>query len=191
MLVGYARVSTLDQNTALQVEALGSAGCARIFEDQKSAVVVRPGLMRALYSLRAGDVFVVYKVDRLARSLSDLLRIIDRITAAGASFRSLTEPIDTGTPVGRMMLQLLGAFAEFERSVIRERCAAGRAAALARGVRIGRPPVIDVSRIPAMHAQGLTASQMAAVFGVERSSVAHWLSRLGLVRWRRPDLRKT
>ena len=118
MLVGYARVSTQDQNTALQMEALGSAGCARIFEDQKTAVVVRPGLMRALYSLRAGDVFVVYKVDRLARSLSDLLRIIDRITAAGASFRSLTEPIDTGTPVGRMMLQLLGAFAEFERSAI-------------------------------------------------------------------------
>lgn len=189
--MGYARVSTLEQNTAMQIEALRGCGCGRVFEDQKSAVVVRPGLTRALYSLRAGDVFVVYKVDRLARSLADLLRIIERITAAGASFKSLTEPIDTGTPVGRMMLQLLGAFAEFERSVIRERCAAGRAAAVARGVRIGRPPMIDVSRLPAMHEAGMTAGQIAAVFGCERSSVSHWLSRLGLVRWRRPDLRKT
>lgn len=152
-------------------------------------IKIRPCKLRRWVLLGALAYLRIRKA--LSWSVSDLLRIIDRITAAGASFRSLTEPIDTGTPVGRMMLQLLGAFAEFERSVIRERCAAGRAAALARGVRIGRPPVIDVSRLPAMHAQGLTASQMAAVFGVERSSVAHWLSRLGLVRWRRPDLRKT
>lgn len=180
MLVGYARVSTQDQNTALQVDALRGAGASRIFEDQKSAVLVRPGLARALYSLRAGDVFVVYKVDRVARSLSDLLRIVERVNVSGAVFRSLTEPIDTGTPVGRMMLQLLGAFAEFERSVIRERAAAGLAAARRRGVRCGRPRKIDVDALPLLRAQGFNARQIAERFGVDTSSVTVWLLKLGI-----------
>ena len=113
MLFGYARVSTHDQDTALQVAALRSAKVDRVFEEKASGVMKRAALEALLYSVRAGDVIVVYKVDRFARSLADLLRILARIEAAGAAFRSLTEPIDTSTPVGRLMLQLLGSFAEF------------------------------------------------------------------------------
>lgn len=178
MLVGYARVSTVDQDTALQVAALRTAGVSRIFEEKVSGVAVRPSLQRALYSLRAGDTFLVYKVDRVARSLADLLRVVDRVSAAGASFRSLTEPIDTSTPVGRMMLQLLGSFAEFERSVIRERCAAGRVAARARGVQMGRPRKVDLDALPGLVLAGLSASEIARAMDCDRSSVAHWIRRL-------------
>lgn len=178
MLVGYARVSTVDQDTALQVAALRTAGVARLFEEKAGGVSVRPSLQRALYSLRAGDALVVYKVDRVARSLADLLRVVDRVTASGASFRSLTEPIDTSTPIGRMMLQLLGSFAEFERSVIRERCAAGRVAARARGVRMGRPRKVDLDVLPGLVRAGLSAREIAGAMGCDRSSVAHWVRRL-------------
>lgn len=180
MLVGYARVSTQEQDTALQVDAFTVAGVRRVHQEKLSASAARPELTRLLYTLRRGDTLVVYKIDRLARSLSDLLRLLARLEAMGVSFRSLTEPIDTATPVGRMMLQILGSFAEFERSMIRERCAAGRAAAVARGVRIGRPRKVEVSRLPALVAQGLNARQIAEVFGCERSSVAHWLNKQGL-----------
>lgn len=180
MLFGYARVSTVDQDTALQVAALDAAGVGRLFQEKASGVLHRPALERLLYTLRAGDVVVVYKVDRLARSLSDLLRILARIEQAGAVFKSLTEPIDTGSAVGRLMLQLLGSFAEFERSVIRERCMAGRRAAVGRGVRFGRPRKVDVSALAGLVADGLTAGQIAERFSCDRSSVAHWLGQLGL-----------
>ena len=120
--IGYVRVSTRQQETASQVVALRTAGVRRIVEEKASG---------------AGQQLIVYKTDRLARSLRDLLRILDRITAAGATFRSLTEPIETQTPAGRMMVQILGVVAEFERGVILERCNAGRAEAVARGVRFG------------------------------------------------------
>lgn len=139
MLIGYARVSSTEQETALQRDALNRAGVARIYEEKRSAVKRRPQLAAVLASLEPGQTLLVYKVDRLARSLFDLLQIIASIQDAGASFRSLTEPIDTGTPAGRMTLQLLGAFAEFERAMIRERSMAGQMAALNRGARIGRP----------------------------------------------------
>lgn len=164
----------------MQVVALRAAGVSRIFEESASGVANRLVLERALYCLRPGDVLVVYKVDRVARSLADLLRVIDRVAACGAAFRSLTEPIDTSTPVGVMLLQLLGAFAQFERSVIRERCAAGRSAALGRGVRFGRPRKVDVSALPGLVASGLNARQIAEVFNCERSSVSHWLKHEGL-----------
>lgn len=164
----------------MQVLALRGAGVDRIFEEAASGVSSRVGLERLLYCLRPGDVLVVYKVDRVARSLGDLLRVIDRVAACGAAFRSITEPIDTSTPVGVMLLQLLGAFAQFERSVIRERCAAGRAAARGRGVRFGRPRKVDVSALPGLVAAGLNARQIAEVFNCERSSVAHWLKDQGL-----------
>lgn len=180
MLVGYARVSTMDQDTALQVDAFGRAGVLRVHQEKLSAVGARPELARLLYTLRRGDTLVVYKVDRLARSLSDLLRLLSRLDELGVEFRSLTEPIDTATPVGRMMLQILGSFAEFEPSMIRERCAAGRAAARARGVRVGRPRKVDVARLPALVAAGLNARQIAAIFACDRSSVAHWISRCRL-----------
>lgn len=143
MIVGYARVSTLEQDTALQVDALTRAGACRIVEEKRSGVLARPALDALLTALQPGDTVLVYKVDRFARSLADLLRVLDRISAAGAQFRSLTEPIDTTTPAGRMLTHLLGAFAEFERSMIRERCGAGIRAAQMRGVRFGRPSKLD------------------------------------------------
>lgn len=178
MVVGYARVSSVDQDTGLQVAAFHRAGITRVYQEKRSGVGERPELVRVFYLLRRGDVLTVYKVDRLARSLSDLLLIVSRLEAMGVGFRSLTEPIDTSTPVGRMMLQILGAFAEFERSMIRERCAAGRATALARGVRIGRPPKIDLVALRGFVVQGLSSRQIAKVFDCDDSSVRHAIRRL-------------
>jgi DNA invertase Pin-like site-specific DNA recombinase len=141
MLIGYARISTADtQSTLSQRRTLEGAGCERIFEETGSgARSDRPELLQMLEGLRPGDVLVVYKIDRLSRSLKDMLLLLERVEAAGAGFRSLTESIDTTTPAGRMMLQLLGVFAEFERAMIRERTLAGLAAARAAG-RVGGTP---------------------------------------------------
>ena len=138
-LIGYARVSTLDQEPALQLDALAAAGCTKVFDDRASgARADRPGLRQALDYVRDGDVLVVWKLDRLSRSLKDLLLILERITAAGAGFRSLTEAIDTTVPAGRMMMQMLGAFAEYEREMVKERTQAGLKAARAQGRHGGR-----------------------------------------------------
>lgn len=139
----YARVSTLEQETDLQCDALRAAGVVRIVQEKRSGAGARPELERLLHSLQPGDLVLVYKVDRFARSLADLLRILQRIDTAGAQFRSLTEPIDTTTAAGRMLTHLLGAFAEFERSMIRERSMAGQDAAWARGVKFGRKPALS------------------------------------------------
>jgi hypothetical protein len=118
MLIGYARVSTDDQDTAAQVAALKVAGCERIYREKASGGRWdRPELQRLLDQLRKGDVLVVWKLDRLSRSLRDLIVIMERFAAAKAGFRSLTEVIDTATPAGRMMIQMVGAFAEFERAM--------------------------------------------------------------------------
>ena len=143
MLLGYARVSKPDdsQDTAAQVSALKSAGCKRVFEDKASGGRWdRPELHRLLDQLRAGDTLVVWKLDRLSRSLKDLLHILERVEAVGARFRSLTEAIDTSGPAGRMLMQMLGSFAEFERAMVRERTRAGLNAAAARGRKGGRQP---------------------------------------------------
>src|SRR6516165_1590898 len=141
LLIGYARVSKADaQDTAVQVNALRQVGCKPIFEEKASGGRWdRPELHRALEHLREGDVLVVWKLDRLSRSLKDLLHIMERVREAGAGFRSLTEAVDTTTAAGRMMMQMLGSFAEFERSMVRERTRAGLAAAHDRGVKVGRP----------------------------------------------------
>ena len=178
MLIGYARVSTVDQETALQRSALDAAGVGRLFEEKRSAGGARPMLEALLYSLRKGDVVLVYKVDRLARSLSDLLRILERIKKAGATFRSITEPIETSTAVGRLMLQLLGSFAEFERAVIRERCDAGRMAARGRGVRFGRPPKLDRERVRLLCQAGWSQSAIAREFRCHPSSVNRLIARM-------------
>ena len=115
MLVGYARVSSTEQETSLQLDALKRAKVKRVFQEKRSAVGRRPVLEAVLSSLKPGDTLVVYKVDRLARSLRDLLRILERLDAAGAEFKSLTEPFDTTTPVGEMVVHILGAVAQFER----------------------------------------------------------------------------
>lgn len=167
---GYARVSTLEQDTALQLSALRKANATFIWEDQISGVKARPALEQLLNLLQAGDCVIVYKVDRLARSLSDLLRIADRIAKAGATLRSLTEPIETETPAGRMMFQLLGAFAEFERNVIRERCAAGMAEAMRRGVKFGRKRrKFDYAEAFRMRKDGMTYTEISRALGVHRS----------------------
>ena len=143
MLVGYARVSTSDQETTLQLDAFAAAGVRMVYEDKSSAVGRRPQLRRALKYLKPGDTLVVWRIDRLARSLRDLLDIMETLREAGCSFRSLTEPIDTTTSMGVFVLQILGAVAQLERSIIRERVIAGQVAAMARGKRWGPPRTME------------------------------------------------
>src|SRR4051794_37268043 len=160
MLLGYARVSKSDdsQDTAAQVSALKSAGCKRVFEDKASGGRWdRPELHRLLDQLRDGDTLVVWKLDRLSRSLKDLLHILERVEAVGARFRSLTEAIDTAGPAGRMLMQMLGSFAEFERAMVRERTRAGLKAATARGRTGGRQPKLT----PEQKGRSWTASAQA------------------------------
>ena len=155
MLLGYARVSKSDsQETAPQIRALKDAGCTRLFEEAASGGRwERPELHKMLDQLRSGDTLVVWKLDRLSRSLKDLLTILERVSAAGAKFRSLTELIDTSGPAGRMLMQMLGSFAEFEREMIRERTRAGLQEARAQGRVPGRKPKrpIPSSRVTSRH----------------------------------------
>jgi DNA invertase Pin-like site-specific DNA recombinase len=145
MKIGYARVSTSDQNLDLQLTALKEAGCQRLFREKGSGTQrQRSELARLLDQLRPGDTVVVWKLDRLARSTRDLLEIAEVIRVAEASFRSLSEPwADTTTPAGKMIMTVLAGIGEFERDLIRERTGAGRAAAKQRGVRFGRPPKLS------------------------------------------------
>ena len=140
MLVGYARVSTLDQNPALQLDALKVAGCQRVFTEKASGVQRdRPQLKAALDYVREGDTLVVWKLDRLARSMRQLIETVEDLKTRGIELRSLTENIDTATAGGRLVFHLFGALAEFERAVIRERTSAGLQAARERGKQGGRP----------------------------------------------------
>jgi DNA invertase Pin-like site-specific DNA recombinase len=148
LLLGYARVSKGDeQSNTLQSKALRTAGCRRLFEEAASGGRWdRPELHRLLDQLRDGDTLVVWKLDRLSRSLKDVLHIMERIAKAGAGFRSITENIDTTTPAGRMMMQMVASFAEFERAMIRERTSAGLAAARAEGRIGGRRKKLDAGQ---------------------------------------------
>jgi len=147
MLVGYARVSTGDQNLDLQRDALTKAGCDRIFEDVASgARAERDGLEETLGFLREGDVLVVWKLDRLGRSLKHLMEVIQGLEQRGIGFRSLQESLDTTTSGGRLIFHVFGALAEFERDLIRERTQAGLASARARGRLGGRPRVMDAKQ---------------------------------------------
>ncbi len=144
MLIGYARVSTDDQNLHLQRDALGGAGCDRIFEDRRSgARTDRPGPAAALDVVRRGDTLVVWRLDRLGRSLKDLIELAERLDAAGVGLRSLHDAIDTGSSGGRLVFHMFGALAEFERNLVRERTQAGLSAARARGRLGGRRKVLD------------------------------------------------
>lgn len=143
--IGYARVSTADQNLALQNAALEAAGCSYIYADQgiSGADFERPGLTAALDDLRAGDMLVVWRLDRLGRSLIDLIRLVTELGERKIEFRSLNEAIDTSSSGGRLLFHLLAAMAEFERSLISERTKAGMSAARARGSQIGRRPALS------------------------------------------------
>jgi len=180
VLIGYARVSTADQDPALQITALRASGARRIVQECRSGVAERPELEKLLSRLKANDVWMAYKVDRLARSLADLLRVIATVSAAGATFKSRTEPIETTTPAGRMMVQLLGAFAEFEREVIRERCTAGRQEARERGVRFGRPYALSeaqVEKAQLMQKEGRSIASIARTYGVHPDTLGRALGK--------------
>lgn len=182
MLIGYARVSTQEQETGMQIDALKRAGVEKIHEEKRSGGDrKRPVLEAVLADLRPGDEFVVYKLDRIARSLSHLLEILDRIEKAGASFRSLTEVIDTSSPAGRMMMQIIGAFAEFERELIRERTRAGMQAALERGSKFGRPYGFPETEHPKMlrkwYSGKYTKTALAKEYGVHISSIKRTIKR--------------
>ena len=143
VLIGYARVSTLDQKPELQLDALKAAGCAKIFVEKASGSKEdRPQLIAALDYIRAGDTLVVWKLDRLARSMKQLIEIVDQLKARRIGFRSLTEAIDTTTAAGELFFHIFDALAQFERSIIRERTNAGLKAALARGRKGGRRPTV-------------------------------------------------
>jgi DNA invertase Pin-like site-specific DNA recombinase len=184
MLIGYARVSTSEQDTAMQLAALRKAGVRKVFEESRSAVKHRPQLVALLDTLRAGDVLVVYKLDRLARSMRDLLDLTDRIDQAGARFRSLTEAIDTSTPAGEMVMHMIGAMAQFERGIIRERSIAGMEVARANGVRFGRAPALDARATAQMARQWesgrYSKTELAKMHGVSISTVKRTLWRRGL-----------
>jgi len=147
-MIGYARVSTLDQTLALQQDALTAAGCEQLYTDTASGSVTdRPGLTQALSHLRTGDTLVVWRLDRLGRSLAHLIDTIRQLQERGIGFRSLQEQLDTTTSGGKLVFHVFGALAEFERDLIRERTHAGLAAARARGRLFGRPKVLSPRKV--------------------------------------------
>jgi DNA invertase Pin-like site-specific DNA recombinase len=185
MKIGYARVSTEDQHVDLQLDALTQAGCQRMFcEKVSGAGHQRPELLRMLEQLRAGDTVVVWKLDRLARSTRDLLATVETIRAAGATFRSLSEPwADTTSHGGKFILTVFAGMAEFERELIRERTRAGREVAKRRGVRFGRPKKLNVEQrnlAVRLRAEGKSVKEVANIFGVHVSTI-YRLADLGIV----------
>jgi len=174
-LIGYARVSTAEQDTALQTDELRKAGCERIFDDTVSgAKAERPGLTAALEFLRDGDVLVVWRLDRLGRSLPHLIEVVSTLEARGVGFRSLTEAIDTTTPGGRLIFHVFGALGQFERDLIRDRTKAGLAAAAARGRKGGRKPVVTDDKLKRARehlANGLNVREAAARLKVSKTAL--------------------
>jgi DNA invertase Pin-like site-specific DNA recombinase len=183
-LLGYARVSTTDQHPHLQVDALQRAGCYRVFTETASgARADRPTLEQVLDQLRPGDTLVVWKLDRLGRSLRHLVDTVTGLADRGVGFRSLQEAIDTTTPGGKLVFHVFAALAEFERDLIRERTSAGLTAARARGRQGGRPSVMTAHKLQVareMHGSGqYTVSAIAMTLGVSRASIYRHLARDG------------
>jgi DNA invertase Pin-like site-specific DNA recombinase len=181
MKYGYARVSTDDQNPAMQLAALKKAGCKTVFKDEVTgAHVDRPALTRCLKILDTGDTLIVWKLDRLGRSLSDLIAMLDDFKKRGVKFRSLTEAIDTETPTGRAMWQMIGVLAELERSLITERTRAGVKTAQRRGVKFGRKVKLTPDRLATARKlidDGKTPTQTAKIMAVSRATVYRALQR--------------
>lgn len=182
MLIGYARVSTADQALALQEDALRQVGCHRIFRDVISgSTTERAGLSEALEYVREGDVLVVWKLDRLGRSLVHLIQVIQQLQTQGIGFRSLQENMDTTTSGGQLIFHIFGALAEFERGLIRERTNAGLAAARARGRVGGRNPRLSPEQVRMAHrlmaSRETTAEQVAQALHVSRATLYRALKR--------------
>ena len=175
MKIGYARVSTDDQHLALQTDALTAAGCGRIFEDKESgAKTDRPQLITALDHLQPGNTLVVWRLDRLGRSLHDLVKIVGDLEAKGVMFESLTEKIETDSASGKLIFHLFAALAEFERNLIRERTNAGLAAARARGRMGGRKP-LEPAKLKMLHAlyadKSNTPTAICKTLGISRTTL--------------------
>lgn len=183
MLIGYARVSTQEQNLQMQVDALEKSGCEQIFQEKITGKFrERPELSQCLRMLRKGDVLIVWKLDRLARSLKNLVEIVQDLHDREIGFKSLTESIDTTSSGGRLVFHIFGALAEFEHDLIRERTKAGLAAARARGRKGGRKPAMtdaDVRKAAAMLLEPtITKTEVAAHFGVTRTTLNASLQRI-------------
>lgn len=179
MLIGYARVSTTDQNLELQLSALTDAGCSRIFEDRQSGSrVERPGLSQAMSHLRKGDTLVVWKLDRLGRSVKALVEWVDQLRERGVEFRSLTDAIDTGTPSGRFFFHVMASLAEMERELISERTKAGLDAARKLGRIGGRKRQMTDSKIQSakkLLASGIPPKEVAQNLGVSIPTLYRWI----------------
>lgn len=181
-LLGYARVSTTDQEVALQHDALTGAGCFRVFTDTVSgSVAARPALADLMDQLRPGDTLVVWRLDRLGRSIRHLIDLLTDLESRGVGFRSLTEAIDTTSPGGRLVFHLFAALAEFERGLIRERTNAGLAAARARGRTGGRPPQLTANQVATARRlyeqKDMTVAQIGDALGVSRTTIYRSLNR--------------
>lgn len=176
--IGYARVSTTDQDTAIQVAALKAAGCEVVREEKASGTSTtgRAELETVLSFLRRGDVLVVTRIDRLARSIADLQTIVRTIREKGAALECTEQPVNTGTAAGKAFLDMLGVFAEFETNLRRERQLEGIAKAKADGVYKGRPASIDADKVRALKAEGVGASEIAKRLGIGRASVYRLLT---------------
>jgi DNA invertase Pin-like site-specific DNA recombinase len=183
MRIGYARVSTDEQHMDMQLQALERAGCERTYRDKgvSGGAVRRPGLDRALKALRPGDELVVWRLDRLGRSLAHLVKIINDLRKRDVEFRSLSEAIDTTTANGRFFFHMMAALAEFERGLISERTRAGMRAARERGAHIGRPKSLSEAQIDeargAISDGRATVEEMAERFGVHRRTLEKAISR--------------
>ena len=180
MLIGYARVSTDDQNLDLQKDALARAGCEKILEDHQSgAKAVRPGLKSALEYTREGDTLVVWRLDRLSRSLKDLIEMVNQLEAQGVGLKSLHESLDTSSSSGKLIFHIFGALAEFERNLIRERTQAGLQAARARGRKGGRPKSLDADKralaVQLYEERKHTVKQICEMMGISKPTLYKYI----------------
>jgi len=180
MFVGYARVSTVEQNISLQLDALSQAGCEKIFQDKISgAKMVRPGLQAALEYVQPGDTLMVWRLDRLGRSLRHLIETVSHLEERGIDLRSLHEALDTKTAGGRLIFQIFGALAEFERNLIRERTLAGLKAVRARGRIGGRPKALDTSETELLYRlrdeKEHTVKEICQILGISKPTFYTYL----------------